>query len=226
MNKVNVLGIDLDSYSTKELLVLTEKYMQQGPLKNILYVDAKLLMLVGQEEIYKEYLETCDLTVIADAGVLQALPKYSESQIEDIEDEKYTKNLLKKLAYGHKKIQLLSDTEENLIQLEETLLGYRNDLEIVSSLSMDALGNSAENMLNHVNDVIPDVLISKMDVLEQMKLMSECKSMMNCKLWIGLPEKMVISADKQSFFAKVWNNMFHRSFQKEVLKYETRKKSE
>ncbi len=226
MNQINVLGIDLNSYSLKELLVLTDKYLEDGPLKTILYIDAKLLMLAGQNEEYKAYLSKCDLPIIADEGILKALPKTNEARVDDIREEKYTKILLKKLIYGNRKIQLLADTKENLDVLAESLTNYRSDLHIVSKISMDTLEGSTERMLNHVNDVVPDVIISKMEPLRQLSLMEDSRRMMNCKLWIGLPENMMILQDKESLFTKVWNKLFHRFFKKEVIRYETLKKDE
>lgn len=226
MNQMNVLGIDLNSYSLKELLVLTDEYLEAGPLKTILYIDAKLLMLAGQNEEYKKYLSKCDLPIIADEGILKALPRTNEARVDDIREEKYTKILLKKLIYGNKKIQLLADTKDNLDALAESLTNYRSDLNIVSKIAMDSLENSTERMLNHVNDIVPDVIISKMESLGQLSLMEDSRAMMNCKLWIGLPENMVILQDKESIFAKVWNKLFHRFFRKEVKRYETQKKDE
>lgn len=226
MNQMNVLGIDLNSYSLKELLVLTDEYLEAGPLKTILYIDAKLLMLAGQNEEYKKYLSKCDLPIIADEGILKALPRTNEARVDDIREEKYTKILLKKLIYGNKKIQLLADTKDNLDALAESLTNYRSDLNIVSKIAMDSLENSTERMLNHVNDIVPDVIISKMESLGQLSLMEDSRAMMNCKLWIGLPENMVILQDKESIFAKVWNKLFHRFFRKEVKRYETLKKDE
>ena len=101
MNEINVLGIDLNNYSLKEALVLTETYLEEGPLKTILYVDANMLMLAGSNDEYKECLKKCDLTIIDDEGILEALPKVNDVKIEDIKEEKYTRILLKKLVYGH-----------------------------------------------------------------------------------------------------------------------------
>ena len=226
MNQINVLGIDLNSYSLKELLVLTDKYLDEGPLKTILYIDAKLLMLAGQNDEFKTYLSKCDLPIIADEGILKALPKTNEARVDDIREEKYTKILIKKLIYGHKKIQLLADNEENLASLEESLTNYRSDLKIVSKISMDSLEYSTERMLNLVNDVVPDVVISKMEPLKQASLMEESRAMMNSRLWIGIPENVVILKENEPFITKVWNKLFHRSFEKEVKRYETLKKED
>ncbi len=226
MNQINVLGIDLNNYSLKESLVLTEKYLQEGPLRTILYVDAKMLMLAGQDETYKECLSKCDLTIINDEGILQALPKVNDSKIEDIKESKYTRIMLKKLVYGHKRIGLLADNIDNLNTLADNLLNYRDDLNIVSKVSMDTLEDSTERMLNQVNDVIPDVIISQMEPTRQASLMEESRNMMNCKLWIGLPEKMVLLKEKEPLRTKIWSKLFHRFFRKEVRRYETQKKEE
>lgn len=226
MNQINVLGIDLNNYSLKEALVLTDTYLQDGPLKTILYIEAKMLMLAGSNEEYKNYLTKCDLTIIDDEGILEALPKVNDLKIEDVKEEKYTRILLKKLVYGHKRIGLLADTTENLKSLESNLINYRNDLDIVSRVAMDTLEDSTESMINVVNDVVPDVIISKMEMATQAALMEESRNMMNCKLWIGLPERPILLRAEESVFNRLWNKIFHRLFKKEVTRYNTRENEE
>lgn len=217
MNQINVLGIDLKIYSAKEALSLTESYMQEGPLKTVMYIDTKMLIMAGKNDEYKEYLLGCDLTVIDDIGILKTMPQGLERMIEDVEEEKYTRILLKKLAYGHKKIALLTETKEDMAVLESNLTSCRDDLQIVSKVTMDALHNSTERMLNVINDVVPDVIISKMEMFKLARLMEESRSMMNCKLWIGLPERQILF--KESLVRRIKNRVFHRSFRKEVEKF-------
>lgn len=226
MNQINVLGIDLNNYSLRESLVLTEKYLQEGPLRTILYVDAKMLVIAGQDARYKECLSKCDLTIINDEGILQALPKINVAKIEDVKESKYTRILLKKLAYGHKRITLLADSEENLEALSERLLNYRDDLNIVAKVSTDTLKDSTEAMLNQINDIVPDVIISQMEETRQAGLMEESRRMMNCKLWIGLPEKTVLLKEEDTVRGKLFRKLFHSFFKKEVRRYETQKKEE
>lgn len=226
MNQINVLGIDLNNYSLKESLVLTEKYLQEGALNTILYIDAKMLIMAGQDEKYKEYLSKCDMTIINDEGILQALPRINVKKIEDIRESKYTRILLKKLAYGHKRIELLADNAANLQALSDRLFNYRDDLNIVSKISMDALKDSTEEMLNQINDVVPDVIISQMEETRQVVLMEESRSRMNCKLWIGLPQKTIILKEEETVRRKIFNKLFHSFFKKEVRRYETHKKDE
>lgn len=226
MNEINVLGIDLNNYSLKEALVLTETYLEEGPLKTILYVDANMLMLAGSNDEYKECLKKCDLTIIDDEGILEALPKVNDVKIEDIKEEKYTRILLKKLVYGHKKIALLADTTENLESLRSNLVNYRSDLEIVSKVAMETLENSTESMINYMNDVVPDVIISRMEMAGQASLMEESRNMLNCRLWIGLPEHPILLRAKESFFKKLWHKISHRSFKKEVNRYNIRENEE
>lgn len=226
MNQINVLGIDINCYSLKEALVLTETYLQEGPLKTIMYIDAGMLMAAGANEEYAEYLKKCDLTIIDDEGVLEALPEVHDLKIDDIKEEKYTRILLKKLVYGHKKISILADTTENLKNLESNLVNYRNDLEIVSRVAMDDLEDSTERMINEMNDVVPDVIISKMDAFRQVKLMAEAHTMLNCKLWIGLPDRPILLKKDEAVFKRLWKRLFSRFFKKEVQKYNTKESEE
>ena len=66
MNQINILGIDLNNYSLKEALALTESFLQEGPVKTVLYIDAKMIVTAGENENYRDYLSKCDLTIIDD----------------------------------------------------------------------------------------------------------------------------------------------------------------
>lgn len=226
MNQINVLGIDIDCYSLKEALVLTDTYLQEGPLHTIIYIDARMLMAAGENEEYAEYIKKCDLIVLDDVGILEALPEVYVLKADDIKEEKYTRILLKKMVYGHKKIALLSDTADNLHGLESNLINYRNDFDIVSKVSLDALEDSTERMINEMNDVVPDVIISRIEPFRQVKLMEEARSMMNCKAWIGLPERTILLQKDRAVIKRFWNKLFSRFFKKEVQKYHTKENEE
>lgn len=225
MNQINILGIDLNNYSLKEALALTESFLQEGLVKTVLYIDAKMIVTAGENENYRDYLSKCDLTIIDDEGIVEALPQTQDLKIEDVEEETYTRILLKKLVYGHKRITLLSDTTENLSGLEDNLLSYRNDLTIVSKIAMDSVEDSVETMVNEINDVIPDVIISRMEAVRQAEIMEKSRKMMNCRLWVGLPERAVLLKGKTPFYRKLWNKLFSKAFRKEVEKYGTKETS-
>ncbi len=226
MNQINVLGVELNNFSLKESLMLTDKYMQEGALKTILYIDAKMLMEAGDNEVYKEQLQKCDLTIIDDEGILEALPKVNTVKVEDVKEEKYTRILLKKLVYGRKRIVLLADTGENLSSLEKNLTDYRSDLEIAARISMDEMEDSVEGMVNFINDVVPDVLFSRMEMTRQVAVMEESRSMMNCRLWIGLPERDILMDKKESVFKKLVKSIFRSSFKNQVKKYNIKENKE
>lgn len=223
MDKINVLGIDLNNYSLKESLYLTDKYLSEGALQTILYVTAEMLVQAGVNDAYKDNLMGADMTVIGDAGILEALPNINHAKVEDVKEEKYLQALMRRLAYGRKKILLLADTQENLQALKKNLTDFRSDLTICGEASMEAMEDNVERMVNHINDIIPTLIISRMEPVRQSELMAESKMMINARVWIGLPERNVLTGEKRSIWKGLWSKIFHKSFKKKVQKYETDK---
>lgn len=224
MKSINVLGMDIHCCSIREALGLTDRYLLEGPLNTILYVDAGMLMKAAENEEYTDSIQNCDLMIIDDTGVFGVLPQPLELKEDDIREEKYTRLLLKKLACGHKKIALLADSRENLKELEDNLVSYRNDFSIISKIAMEDMEESPENMINRMNDVVPDVILSRMEGFKQAKLMENSKNMINCRLWVGLPDRTVLQSRGKSLFKTIWNKVFSHSFKKEVQKYNKKEK--
>ena len=82
----------------------------------------------------------------------------------------------------------------------------------------------AADLVNELNDVSPDVILSKLPNVTQQKLICENRRMINASVWIALLYERVVNKKKKVTFGSGLDRIFYkRLFKRKVDKYENEK---
>ncbi len=185
MKEINVLGVSMTDRSLRESLRLVQELGRSPGLGTVCFVDTELLIKAKDDSSLKEALEGMDLLVPASPQILEAGGIKSASRRREVEDNYLLRELLKRFAREKKKIFLLADTQDELVTLREHLLLASQKLTFFGSFAYDGPDNSEDAVVNAINSVIPDVIISVASSPAQELLMHERGSMVNALLWIS-----------------------------------------
>ncbi len=221
MKEINILGVAIKERSLKESLKLTETYLNNGALNTVLYVSSKLLLAAGKNPELKAWIEAMDLTVYAEADILRAANVVTSRRVREIENTSYMKEVVHKLHKGKKTVYLLTEKEEELLALEDYLKKLGPELQIAAENSLDAMGEDTDNLINHMNEVSANVIISMIPFPFQEKLMAENKSYINSEVWIALlrPDESYAKEEHMNVFQKIFQKVYFFLFRKRVGKY-------
>ncbi len=223
MQKYSILGITLYDYGAREALRNTDRFLNSGRLNTVAYISSSQLAQASRDESLKSCLEEMDMTVCTDSGVLEAAGIAGRNRIREIDEKVYLRELLRKLSRNRNGVYLLADTEENLEILKGLIQEYQGNLYLRGSGSYEEFNSQPERLLNELNDLVPDVVLSRMPWPTDFQLMHEYGQYLNAELWVSLPFGTVSWMQNPSLLARIKRKFLYRLFEKKVQEYNNQK---
>ena len=103
--------------------------------------------------------------------------------------------------------------------LGEIISEYQDNLLIRGCGAYEDFGNQPERLVNALNDLAPDVVISRMPWPEDLYLMHDYGHFVNAELWVSLPFGAVTWVQNPSLFARLKRKLVYRAFAHNVNEY-------
>lgn len=216
--QIKVLGITLNDFGLREALRQTDVFLKNGALNTIAYVSTQKLVMASEEEEQKKWLEEMDMIICEDVEVLHAAGITSRSRIREVEQNEYLTELLRKIKHNKYGTFLFTDTKSNLEHLEEELHEIMSGLPIKGRISLEEYGDNRDGIWNAMNAATPVVIISRFPYPEGMKLMHECRHLLNGELWITLPGH-INSQKSLSFLKRLEQKLYKRQFYRKLKNF-------
>lgn len=216
---INVLGIELDNYTVRESVMLVEKSLQEQSFFSIEEIGMNAILLAGKEERFKEAINNIDHTIICDTALLDAVQQSTMQRKHEIQDRTFFFELLKRLERNHKTIFLIGDTHE-LIQARA---GFLSDqfprLSVVGMQSMESCVGELDGIINEINSINPDVVISFLPSPEEELFLLEQKGKISAGLWYGVKETDIMP--KKHWLKDLFQQKIRiRKLEKQIVDYE------
>lgn len=221
MKEINILGVSIRERSLKEALTLTDKYLKNGALNTILYVSAKMLVAAGKNPEQKEWIESMDMTVCTEPDILRAADIASPGRVREVENNAYLKEVIRRLSRDGQQVYLLTESEEDLKKLRERLERVGPPLNITAENSLESMDGDMEQLVNHMNDLAADVIISMIPFPTQEMVIARNRNYINAEVWLALPmpEESYIPEEHVHFLHKTLRRLYISNFKKRVIQY-------
>ncbi len=224
MQKYTVLGISLCDYGVREALRNTDGFLHSGGLNTVAYISGAILAQASKEEDLKRCVERIDMTICAEADVLEAVGIAGRNRVREIDEQSYLRELLRKLNRNRNSVYLLAETAEGLEGFKDIITEYQENLFIRGCGAYEDFDRQPERLVNALNDLTPDVVISCMPWMGDFRLTYEYGQYVNAKLWVSLPLGIVNPIRKTSFFTGMSRRLKNRLFTKQVNEYNNSRK--
>ena len=163
MQKFTILGITLYDYGAREALRNTDRFLGSGGLNTVAYISSAQIAQASRDVELKESVEQLDMTLCTEPDLLEAAGIAARSRIREIDEKVYLRELLRKLYRNRNSVYLLADTQPELEVLEDLIQEYQGNLYIQGpGEPVRAFGRQPERLVNELNDVAPDAVLSRM----------------------------------------------------------------
>lgn len=223
MKVIDVLGMHITDYPLKDAIKLSLKFMGNGAMNTIFYVSSQVLLDAGENPQQREWLESMDLILYGEPTVLDVLGENTRERKNEIKQDAFLHEFIKKIARGKQRVYLILDSKEKADALDSYLHELHGSVDIIGKYIWDVENSSAEDLVNELNDISPDVIISKLPNAEQQKLICENRRMINASVWVALLYERVAKKQNVTFGSKLDWMFYKRLFKRKVDKYETEK---
>ncbi len=219
MRKIQLLGITLQDYSVKEAMKRVDQFLSDGKVSAITFVTTDGLMKAQKDELLRDFLSKVDLTIAADVDILKAANIQTKNRMREIENNDFLIEFLKKLVRANSTIVLLTDTNEKLLELEKHLLEYQSGLRIVAGMSLDQMAADDDALINQINMLAPNILISEIESMKREEIFEKGRLMLNTEVWLMIKSGMPLVKRRENVFRRISQRIFKNTFRKKVLQY-------
>lgn len=220
MRKMQVLSVGLNDYTVREAIRKVEEYFHDGKLHTIAYISKKGVMEADENEQVKEFITKMDLMVCTDSDILRAANVETWNRIREIDENIFMEEFLKRLIRQRKTLYILAETDVELLQLEEHLRSYQQNLHIVGKYALEHLSADEEFVVNEINVLEPDVLVSILPSMRRIEFYDSNCMKLNTNIWLMLKEDVVLHNKNKGLLRRISERFMRGVFKKKTLQYQ------
>lgn len=183
---IEVAGIKLDNYTVREMIMNLEREMQDQGFHTIEEVNTDTLMLAVADEEVRAALTALEYTVISEIGILEAVGAANYQRRHEIEHHDFFHELMRRVERSRKSIYLIGDTQSRTEAMTQFLSERYQRCQLVGTAVLEGLEDRMDAVINDINAVTPNVVISILPSPQQERFLLENKDKLSANLWYGV----------------------------------------
>lgn len=220
MKNINVLGVRLNDLTVREAIKLVSVYLNSESLNTISFVSTNLLLEARDSDSLRESIEGMDIIVPTKPDIIKA----SGYREREISNNVFMHEFLKKLSREKRRIFIVGATEEDQVAIREALLRINDKLVFFGCFSFAEQEGAEDALINEINSVLPDVVISQIDSPRQEEFVNAAKQKVNARIWLSLQKENILVAPTGQIKRRSIKDFFDRIlFKRVVNKYDSEK---
>ena len=158
--KIEVLGVRLDCLTAKETMLRAIQFMENDPVDTIEIMTMDCLMNNQEDEPWISRVKDFKLVLPGEVEILEAAEVHDRVKLKETENRIFLKMFMKYLQKNQKRIYLLADTEEEIVQAENAIRHYNRGIRVSGHACLDPGGNREEEVVNDINGTETDCVLS------------------------------------------------------------------
>ena len=215
---IDFAGIVLDNYSVRETIMNVEKNMSDQGFHTIEEVNMDTLMQAETDEVIKDALQMAEHTVIAEAGILDAVGAGSYQRRHEIEHHDFFYELMKRIERNHKTLFVIGDSMERVEQMCERISDRYPKCDIVGMEALDECSGATDAVINEINALEPDVVLSIIPSPQQEHFLMENREKISAELWYGLG-KIELGKKRSRLALKIHKLIRTHKLEKQLIRH-------
>ena len=219
--KIQISDLTIDNYTAKDAMQHVLEYMNTESLNVVQMITFETLERLADDEELQKQVSEFDITFAGDKAILEAAGIQDARRLHDAEPLLFVKLVLRFLHKNQMRVFLLAQDEEDLQGMYEYLAEEYAGIQIVGRANIEEHGISDDMILNMVNSVEADSILSVLPSPIQERFVIRNKQLLHAKIWIGLGNWFHKMKQEHSVFGKI-----KKSIAKWILKKEMKKKEE
>ena len=209
----NVSGIDIKVFSSGVAMREVVDGLNGDTLKTIEILDSDMLDSNHDNEEWMDIIGRMDAVIPGNLKLLNMASVTDKRIIKEVTTSAFIKVFLKYMNKHNKKIFIIAPDQELLQNAKEKASGFCDESQIGGMSVSELTGRSEEEIINEINSLEPDCILSVLPSPKQEEFIKDNKSYINARVWMGCGEVFGIVSGKSrkrkllNFFKKDKNNM-------------------
>ena len=202
IKEIIVAGVKLNNYSVLENLTQIAKNLETNVFTTIEEIYMKTILLAKEDETVKDTLESMDITVISEIGILDAVGQATILRKAEIERREFFFQLMKILERNGHTVYVLGEAEKEVSEACQYIADEFPRMQVIGSVALAEIAGAEDGIVNDINMLAPDVIISILPSPMQERFLKEYKAMFLAKIWYGIGAEK-IAGTRLTFLAKI-----------------------
>lgn len=186
IKEITVAGIKLNSYTALENLTQIGNRLDNHVFTAVEEIYMRTLLLAKEDEVVKNTLESLDATVIAENGIWDAVGESTSLRRKEIERREFFFQLMRILERNKYSVLVLAEAMQENIETCEYIAGEFPRLNVMGAKALEEYADAQDAMINDINLLAPDVIISVLPSPLQEHFLAEHKAKLSTKIWYGI----------------------------------------
>lgn len=186
IKEITVAGIKLNSYTALENLMQIGKNLDNNVFTTVEEIYMRTLLLAKEDETVKDVVEALDVTIIAENGVWDAAGQNSSMRRREIERREFFFQLMHILERNKYSVFVLGEEAQEVALTCEYIAEEFPRLNVIGTAALEECQGTDEGIINDINLLSPDVVISVLPSPKQEHFIAEKRRMLSTKLWYGI----------------------------------------
>ena len=181
----NLKDREISLFTANEAMRVVLDGLDNDVFKIIDIVSGDMIDDCQDDKKWIEYIEKMDAVVPGDVKFLEKAGIYDKKIVKETSAKIFVKMLLRYMTKNNKKVFIISVNHENLLKVKDRLKGYGRGLVIEGMSVAELTGRSEDVIINEINAMDPDCIISVMPSPKQEEFISSNRAFINGRVWIG-----------------------------------------
>lgn len=192
IKEITVAGIKLNSYTALENLTQIGNNLDRRIFTTVGEIYMRTLLLAKEDEKVKDVIEALDVTVIAENGVWDAVGENTTLRRREIERREFFFQLMRILERNRYSVFVLGETGSEISQTCEYIAEEFPRLNVVGATALEECEGADEGIINNINMLAPDVIISVLPSPMQEHFLADHRAMLSTRLWYGIGSGKIV----------------------------------
>lgn len=193
IKRIDIAGIEINNYTVRESIMEVERSLSNGVFNTMEEISMEMLLGAEADPILKEALEMLDHSVISETGILEAIGDNSIQRHHEVQQDKFYTEIMKRVERNHKTVYMIGKTAEDVERMKELVQKEYSRIRIVGTSALeDCIGN-VDAIINELNSMTPDMVLSVLPSPEQEHFLVENKDKLSTNLWYGVGNNKLMS---------------------------------
>ncbi len=220
VNKIRLLGMEIENYSLREEVLRGEAFIDQGELNIIRTISMKLLSMAADNRLVRDSIGQADLLIIGDKEILMEAGIHSSQRLREASEFIFMKEYLKRMSYSQRRVFLVAADSGKLGTLQEYLDTAYEKLQIAGKCILEESAGIYDNIINEINASAPEAVLSVLESPQEENFLLEAGTRLNAKVWYSLGEHYHDPQGRPSICMRLQQLIHKGRFKNKVHNYE------
>ena len=218
--RISLLGVGMDCLNVGQTMERIGSFLKNGQLNTVAVLTAESLLEAETDPAYRELLQQFALCLPGEQCILEAAGLSGGEISQELEGHELYNRMFWSLIRSGMRFLIAGETPEETAALRKYLQEEYTELCVVGEESgFSAEGASEDSVLNRINGLFPDVILSGLDSREPEAFLFRNRKKLGGRIWISFGKDPYLRQQagwKESLLKKTHRNM---TFRRLIAKY-------